>query len=144
VPRQHKVDRPATRMMLREGYFADPKSFVSLPGDDGESHVFLGKKDWDRQKLRVFERDKCCVRCGQGPRVGCPRLDPHHIVRKSKGGSDDMANVQILCDECHKTKHPEKRVRFGESRPQATQEFIQITEEGESHNEQHGTGKEQH
>src|SRR6185437_5367097 len=98
--------------MLREGYFLDERSFVSLPdGEDSESHVFLKGKDWERQKQRVFDRDhEQCVIC----RRGYARMDVHHVIRKSQGGSVDMGNLETRCAEHHNSAHPEKRTRFGE------------------------------
>lgn len=125
MPRQHKADRPVTRMMLREGLFQDARSFVSLPGDDGESHLFLYGQDWQEQRSRSFRRDGyICQECHET--VASWKIEPHHIIKKSKGGSDDLTNLRTLCGGekgCHKNAHPEKRTRFGE-RP-----FHQVSEE---------------
>lgn len=128
--RRHKPDRPVTRMMIREGYFKSADSFVSLPdGDDNESHVFLKNQDWIEQKGRVWQRDKqVCALCGKHvDMVGI--ADPDHIVKRSKGGSDDMGNLRTVHRDCHNKRHPEKRLRFGES--VNTLPAVESSEEGQ-------------
>ena len=116
MPRGHTADNPVTRMLYREGWFTDPRSFVSLPGEDNESHLFLYGPDWDRQRQRCFVRDEYkCQECRSG--VEAWKIEPHHIIRKSKGGSDDLTNLRTLCGGqkgCHSRQHPEKRLRFSE------------------------------
>lgn len=113
--RRHKPDRPVTRLMFREGYFFDERSFVSLPdGDDCESHVFLAGVDWSNQKAKVWSRDhSTCQICGRNAFFS----DPDHVVKRSKGGSDDIGNLRTVCRDCHKNRHPEKRTYFHEAYP---------------------------
>lgn len=126
MPRKHKIDRPVSRLMYREGLFVDSRSFVSLPdGDDSESHLFLFGKDWERQKERVWERDKgICQLSGQ--RCGDREADADHILKRSKGGSDDMANLRTVRRAPHDARHPEKQVKWGESRESAKMDFERI------------------
>lgn len=42
-----------------------------------------------------------CQECGQ---TGIP-LQVDHIVPISKGGADDLSNMQLLCYDCHMKKH---------------------------------------
>lgn len=47
-------------------------------------------------------RDKyTCQCCGKKNR----RVEAHHIVFKSKNGSDDLENLITLCEDCHKAVH---------------------------------------
>lgn len=54
-------------------------------------------------RLLVLKRDKySCVKCGS-----CARdipLEVDHIVPVSKGGSDELDNLQTLCFECNRGK----------------------------------------
>lgn len=34
-----------------------------------------------------------------------PAVDIHHIIFRSKGGTDDMENLASLCRHCHDTVH---------------------------------------
>lgn len=55
---------------------------------------------------KVHERDNyACQICGK-EKYG---LDyPHHVLFKSRGGSDTSENLITLCMECHRKVHDEK------------------------------------
>lgn len=56
---------------------------------------------WRRLRAKMLVRDNyTCQCCG---RVG-GRLELDHIVNRAVGGTDDKANLQILCYQCHKIK----------------------------------------
>ena len=57
------------------------------------------------KKLRqaVLRRDSyTCKHCGRSPRKD-PNVTLHvdHILPVSKGGTNDMSNLQTLCSECN-------------------------------------------
>src|SRR5579863_1768858 len=52
-------------------------------------------------KPRSKEIPKICQKCGCGRRW----LHRHHIVPKSKGGSDDAKNILQICANCHEDEH---------------------------------------
>jgi biotin operon repressor len=53
----------------------------------------------------VVERDNYrCVRCGAIPGDRGRWLEVDHIVEKVDGGSDDLDNLQTLCNVCHASK----------------------------------------
>ena len=59
----------------------------SLPGRDARE--------------KVLNRDGgCCVLCGS-----VEKLHRHHLVSRSKGGTDTPANQVALCEECHRKLH---------------------------------------
>ncbi|MBX0296678.1 HNH endonuclease [Haloarcula nitratireducens] len=67
---------------------------------------------WDRIASDVRKRDDwTCQRCGikSGPHADDDGrvLDVHHIVWKSRGGSDNKQNLVTLCRPCHGVQHPE-------------------------------------
>lgn len=53
--------------------------------------------------VEVFLKDNCsCVKCGESDfRV----LNVDHIIPKSKGGKNELDNLQTLCSNCHSLKH---------------------------------------
>lgn len=52
-------------------------------------------------RLRILKRDKNkCTKCGSKE-----KLHVHHIVPKSKGGSNESQNLTTLCDLCHAEEH---------------------------------------
>ena len=53
------------------------------------------------KRWQVFERDGWrCVSCGKSADDGAI-LEVDHILPRSKGGSDDISNLQTLCRECN-------------------------------------------
>lgn len=57
---------------------------------------------WLEQRERALGRDgyQCCD-CGESG-----GLHVHHIVFVSKGGGDELGNLESLCYECHYKRHP--------------------------------------
>jgi len=67
--------------------------------------------DWDSRRKKVYKRDDYgCAHCGiNGGPHGNAELHAHHIVPKSRGGSDNISNLITLCNECHKAVHSKNR-----------------------------------
>jgi hypothetical protein len=64
------------------------------------------KRKTIKPKLRfdILERDKyTCQACGATPHDGAT-LEIDHIQPFSKGGTDDLDNLQVLCRECNSGK----------------------------------------
>lgn len=58
--------------------------------------------DWDEIRMRALERAGYqCEECG-----ATEKLQVHHIIPLSKGGSNDLSNLKVLCERCHALKHP--------------------------------------
>jgi hypothetical protein len=49
-----------------------------------------------QRKQAVFDRDKKCLKCGTAE-----NLTIDHILPLSRGGNDDMTNLQALCRTCN-------------------------------------------
>lgn len=106
MPRRHKVDAIET---ARAG-FVDKESFVSLEGK-----LFLSGWDWQEQKRQVAKRDNyTCQVCERAMDVfdGMTIGDVHHIIHRSKGGSDDLDNLMLVHRRCHEVLHEEKQTQF--------------------------------
>ena len=59
---------------------------------------------WQRARKQALERDcGLCQPCRQAGRVTVAQA-VDHIVPKSQGGTDDLRNLQSICDECHRAK----------------------------------------
>lgn len=54
-----------------------------------------------RDKLLAIRPNKC-NRC---PYDKTRFLVVHHIIERSKGGSDDLTNLELLCSNCHVEHH---------------------------------------
>jgi hypothetical protein len=50
-------------------------------------------------RYRVLARDRKCRLCGAGPSESPLHVD--HILPRSKGGSNDENNLQVLCQRCN-------------------------------------------
>lgn len=59
---------------------------------------------WQKVRKQALERDKyLCVHCMRaGFFISAKEVD--HIVPKSKGGGDELENLQSLCVACHANK----------------------------------------
>ena len=60
----------------------------------------LTSYQWEKLRLAVIQRDKKCKVCKN--KVGEFHVD--HIIPHRLGGSNEMENLQLLCNECHKKK----------------------------------------
>jgi 5-methylcytosine-specific restriction protein A len=54
---------------------------------------------WQQRRKQVLAEEKQCRYCGR-----TTDLEVDHIVPRAEGGSDDRANLQVLCHRCHKMK----------------------------------------
>jgi len=56
---------------------------------------------WRHRSNEVFLRDKwSCCNCGTKRDLHCD-----HVVERSRGGKDNLDNLQTLCAGCHSEKH---------------------------------------
>ena len=59
-------------------------------------------------KAELLKTSPRCAVCGSSY-----ELELDHILTKYAGGTDDIANLQLLCHACHLKKTKEERARFG-------------------------------
>lgn len=58
-------------------------------------------KDWSAVSKSTIERaGNKCVDCG-----GTKKLQAHHIIPLSKGGTNTNFNLIALCEACHAKRH---------------------------------------
>lgn len=78
--------------------------------DRGSRHERGYGSRWDRLRKAVLRRDSyLCQECLRNGRLTPLCVEPYdhavdHITPKSKGGGDEMDNLQALCTECHNRK----------------------------------------
>lgn len=97
-----------------QGYCAKHKAssgWFRVERDNGNRHERGYGSDWEKLRQKVFERDEylCCLCSQQGMDV--PAITVDHIIPKSRNGSDDMSNLQSLCEDHHKNKTAMERFR---------------------------------
>lgn len=59
---------------------------------------------FENTKAMVLNRDNYTCRCCKGKHKDS-KLEVHHIIFKSQGGSDEESNLITLCHTCHKDLH---------------------------------------
>lgn len=75
--------------------------YCAIPLKERESRIPFSEDIRDK----VFKRDGYrCVRCGASNKE--KRLEVDHIIPISRGGTNDIGNLQTLCWECNKDKGP--------------------------------------
>lgn len=62
---------------------------------------------FENTKAMVLNRDNYTCQCCKGKHKDS-KLEVHHIVFRSQGGSDEEANLITLCHTCHKALHDGK------------------------------------
>jgi 5-methylcytosine-specific restriction enzyme A len=70
---------------------------------------------WTKLRLVVLARDQhLCQPCHRAGRVTASEA-VDHIIPKAKGGTDDLENLEAICESCHRDKTTAdqgKRVRL--------------------------------
>lgn len=63
--------------------------------------------NWSSIRRKVLHRDSyTCGNCNRtGKKFDSVELHVHHIVPKSKGGTNSLSNLRSLCSKCHKSIH---------------------------------------
>lgn len=103
----------------RGGSYSDSKAFLHRPkyGCSQEEYwawhdtLYLGgsydSPQWTQRAREAKARDNYqCVLCG-----ATENLETDHIIELSRGGSNDLDNLQTLCETCHDKKTEENRRR---------------------------------
>jgi HNH endonuclease len=76
----------------------------------------------DENKQTIRERAKyLCEYCHSPERLSANRFTFDHVIPKSLGGSDDMANLALACRRCN-----ERRYNFVAGIDRETQEIVPI------------------
>lgn len=101
---------PITTLVLETGQFdthlmknpslADPK-IKHWGYQKGTNYGF------ENTKAMVLNRDGYTCQCCKGKHKDS-KLEVHHIIYRSQGGSDDESNLITLCHTCHKDLHSGK------------------------------------
>lgn len=101
---QLKALLPIKNLVLETGTFDIHK--LKKPDVKGEQYQQGVQHGFENVKAYVLARDGYKCQCGQ---KGCSeRLEVHHIIFRSQGGSDAPDNLITLCSKHHKALHDGK------------------------------------
>lgn len=67
-------------------------------------------EDWPEARDRKLRAEKnLCEEMVKGKRCNTVTYTVHHLIPRSKGGSNKQSNLKVICSNCHLTKHPHLR-----------------------------------
>jgi ATP adenylyltransferase len=76
--------------------------FLAARGQNAWTGMLEAAPVADTVRFEVLRRDRVCQLCGAGPRDDVLEVD--HVIPRSKGGSNDSGNLQVLCRTCNRGK----------------------------------------
>ena len=125
---------PICRIWVELGKFDIQK--IQNPDIQGEQYQQGTLAGWENLKAYAKYRDGYkCRACGKSKHEDGVRLEVHHIIRKTDGGTDVPENVVTLCEACHKAHHQgAKKLKFrrppqhkGEAHMNAMRQYLKGT-----------------
>ena len=103
---QCKALMPITKIVLETRTFDMAK--INNPDITNEQYQQGVQYGFENVKAYVLSRDN--YRCQSGKKGCCDKLHVHHVVFRSKGGSDAASNLITLCEKHHNSLHKGKWV----------------------------------
>jgi hypothetical protein len=99
---QYTVDQD--KLLVQEAFDSERQKFERLKrkfaGNDSGDAKTLRQQIPEDVRIAVWRRDGgACVRCSSRD-----RLEYHHIVPVSRGGSNTVRNIELLCEVCNRSK----------------------------------------
>ena len=76
--------------------------FLRTRGEDAWSGMIEAAPVADSVRFDVLKRDRVCQLCGAGSSEAVLEVD--HVIPRSKGGSNEPQNLQVLCRACNRGK----------------------------------------
>ena len=101
---------PITQLILETGQFDTHLMKNPLLALDSVKHWGYQKGinyGFENTKAMVLNRDNYTCQCCKGKHKDS-KLEVHHIIYRSQGGSDEESNLITLCHTCHKDLHSGK------------------------------------
>jgi hypothetical protein len=95
---------PITKVVLETGTFDMAK--MNNPDITNEQYQQGVQYGFENAKAYVLARDN--YKCQSGKTGCCNKLHVHHVVFRSKGGSDTPSNLKTLCEKHHTSLHDGK------------------------------------
>jgi 5-methylcytosine-specific restriction protein A len=96
-------------MAMKVGRCEDhqPKAWVSSEGKTASQRGYGAK--WRKVRKQALSRDNhLCRECYKNG-ILTPASEVDHILNKASGGTDELSNLQSICNSCHKRKTSQER-----------------------------------
>ncbi len=92
---------------LAQGSFGDARK--------GSRHERGYGTAWDKQRLKILERDQYLCQCQTCKASGLVKAasEVDHVIPKELGGTDDESNLQAINPRCHRAKTAAEQIRGG-------------------------------
>lgn len=101
-------DLAVTKLLRTNGFFRDPRSYVSMPRkSDASVHLHLEGEDKSIQRYRVWNRHRSrCVVCKTALDINADKWQPHAGAWHHPSNCDCLEHSELRCDEttgrtCH-------------------------------------------
>jgi hypothetical protein len=92
---KNKLENRVSNERFNEFFYSNNGSSIQTNGKFGREKIPASVK------REVWQRDGGkCVECGSKERI-----EYDHIIPISKGGSNTVRNLQLLCERCNRSKH---------------------------------------
>ena len=96
---------PVTKIVIEVAGFDIQK--INNPDIEGKGYQNGRQKGFENTKAYVRERDNCTCQYCHGKSKN-KRLEVHHLIHRTDGGSDRPDNLLTLCATCHARYHAGK------------------------------------
>ena len=108
---QHnRKDNKGERHHSWKGGIMKDKKYVSWLKNKRNRQTKAGGHTWNEWETLKAQYNWTCLCCKkQEPKI---KLTLDHIIPLSKGGSDNIENIQPLCGSCNSKKHT-KNTKYG-------------------------------
>ena len=94
-----------TLILKNDGAWVESGSdldIVTLPESDPMYHK-VRSWIWGWIALGIYRRDKYhCTECGIDVSAPFVTYEAHHIIPRSRGGTEHPSNLRTVCSECHR------------------------------------------
>lgn len=68
------------------------------------------RREFNRKRdVIIDEKGRECEHCGGTTESGAESIEIHHIIPIEDGGGNEMDNLAVLCNRCHRALHSEDR-----------------------------------
>ena len=92
------------KLLIQDDFDSERRKFEQLQGKLSLAQRTEPRRERagipEKVRIAVWRRDNgCCVKCGSRE-----KLEYDHIIPISRGGSNTVRNIELLCEKCNRSK----------------------------------------